>query len=108
MKHLSVGGMLLTFALALPGAAFTGKTVSPSEKAAAARQVQYYWFSWPGDTPVDRATVTTETNELVFYYDGIPITQSPAGGTLVERGVLNNALPHNQLPAVFLYAHFDD
>jgi hypothetical protein len=104
MQRLSVRLLLLTAVLVFSGAAFS-KTSDAAPVAT--RQVYYYWYSWPDDTYNDEETAAYETNEMWIYYDAW-VDQDPSGGTLIERGYVNNAYPHNEFASVFLYAHFSE
>ncbi|HVU56064.1 MAG TPA: hypothetical protein VHD83_13460 [Puia sp.] len=100
MKRLSI--LLLPALLAL-----TPHSTSPRQTPppAVAAQTLYYWFSVPDDMYHDRATVNDEIDEMWLYY-GTLVNTTPAGGVLIERGYFNNALPHTQFPAAYLYAHY--
>jgi hypothetical protein len=94
--------LLLTLPLVFSGAAFS-KT---SDAAPLARQVSYYWYSYPYDTYNDYNTLAEEEWEMWVYYDA-PVNTDPAGGTLIERGYTNHVYPH-EFPAVyFLYVHYN-
>jgi hypothetical protein len=96
MKHLSMQLLLFISLFLLPRAAHE----------APARQALYYWYTWPTDTYNDWATVSNETYEMWLFFDGTVINQNPIGGTLIDRGFFNNSYPHNELPYIYLYAHF--
>jgi hypothetical protein len=99
MKRLSICLPLLMLVLALSGSGFT-------RPAPASRQTLYYWFTAPPyESYNDCQTIANETYEMWIYYD-VTVDQNPGGGTLIERGYLDIAFPHDELPSIFLYAHF--
>jgi hypothetical protein len=110
MKRLSTGIFAAFLLLALTGAGFTPKpsnTTSPTHLTAAPRQTLYYFFSWPYDVYNDRKILSDEIYEMWIWYGGVLIDTNPGGGTLIERGYADRAQPHDMLPVIFLYAHFD-
>lgn len=104
MKRFSLRLALATAALSL----FAGFTHLKARKAAAphptSRQVEYYWYTWPGDTYNDENTLANEEYEMWVYYDA-PVNTDPSDGTLIERGFVNNTYPHEFAPSYFLYVH---
>jgi len=70
-----------------------------------AKQIMLYWYTYPYDFYNDYKNIADEEYELWAMY-GFPVNQTIGGGTLLMRGYVNNANPHNQLPYVFLYGHF--
>ena len=112
MKRVTVCTLLIAFLALLIGAGFTSKPLpitknAPLATSAAPRQALYYWYTCPDDSYNDRASLSTEEFEMWVYYDGVIVNTTPGGGTLVEKGFLNNAYPHNETPYYYLYAHFD-
>lgn len=87
-------------------AGFTPKpNPRPDSATPGAKQMLYYWFTWPYDSYNDRKTVADEEYELWVLY-GYNVDESPSGGTELMRGYFNGAIPHNQNPLVILYGHF--
>lgn len=110
MKRLSTGILAAFLVLALSGAGFTKKSsapVLPARTTAASMQTLYYFFSWPYDVYNDRKTLNDEIYEMWIWYGGVLIDTDPSGGTLIERGYPDKAQPHDMLPVIFLYAHFN-
>lgn len=78
---------------------------STPEKTSGNFQTLYYWYTYPGDTYNDRATVDDESWELWIYY-GVIVNTNSSAGTLVSKGYSTNTYPHNSYPSVYLYAHY--
>jgi hypothetical protein len=105
MKRLSLGIFAFLLVLVIAGAGFR-KPVAPSAPAAkSVKSSLYYFYTYPDDTFNDLNTVSGEETELENEY-GVVVNQWSAGGTLLMRGYVTNAYPHNFPPSVFLYGHF--
>lgn len=104
MKSLPLRLALATAVLSL----FAGFTKLKARKAAASktanRQVEYYWYTWPGDSYNDENTLANEEYEMWVYYDA-PVNTDPSDGQLIEKGFINNTEPHEFAPSYFLYVH---
>ncbi|HXB08264.1 MAG TPA: hypothetical protein VNW04_14135 [Puia sp.] len=104
MKPLSIGLFGFLLVLVFSGASLRKPT--PADPAPAkAKGAYYYWYTVPDDSFNDLTTTPNEENELFWEYDVI-VDQNSAGGTLLMRGYINNAYPHNMPASIYLYGHF--
>jgi hypothetical protein len=114
MKRLSIGlpAIALALVLALSGAALTprpnaiGNKTSSSLAPSTTRQIMYYFYSMPYDQYNDYTDVNDEMWEWEMLLGGVSINQNPVGGTCLAEGYYNNTYPHNNFPAVYIYAHY--
>ena len=95
------------FSKKTPGATpATSAIAAPAPAPApATKQIILYWYALPYDDYNDYKTIAQEEFELEEFY-GVPVDTSPYAGTLLEKGYINNVVPHNTLPYAFLYGHF--
>ena len=99
MKRLSYHALFLSLLLVICGSG------TPRKTAPQHRDIFYYWFNYPDDYYVDYDDVGDEINTLENEL-GVIVNQISAGGTLVERGYINDYEPHNVWPSALLYAHY--
>ena len=89
--------------------AFSKKTLPTESKdltaTTAPKQQLLYWYDPWYDMLQDHKTIADEEYLLWVMY-GYAVDQTPGGGTLLMRGYINNAYPHNTLPLAMLYGHF--
>ena len=104
MRLLLLAGIVTLFSTAFTKKSLSKETAHPAA-ATAAKQQQFYWYTYPYDQYNDQKTVADEEWELWCWY-GFPVGTTPGGGTLLMKGYANNAYPHNQLPMVQLYGYF--
>jgi hypothetical protein len=84
-----------------------GAFTRTSHASAHPRFVDYYWYTYPGDSYNDYNSVGDEEEEMWIYY-GAPVNTDPTGGTLVDEGYINNTSPHEFPPSVLLYVHYPE
>lgn len=101
IRLLLVAGLTIFCTASFTPRSTTHADSSPTE----AKQMLYYWYTWPYDFYNDRKTLADEEYELWVLY-GFNVDTSPSGGTELMRGYFNDAYPHNQNPLVILYGHF--
>lgn len=101
MKLLSFRSVALATVLLI----LCSNSGSGKEGPRTAYDAHYYFYSADTDTFVIYSTVN---DEIVRLEDSLQVfvDNDPLGGTLLEKGYINNAQPHSVWPSEYMYAHY--
>ena len=100
MKPSSIRSIFAALAISIIFSAFTANKPQP----APAKDPYYYWY----DMADQFYQWDTTANEISWWESmiGVTVNTISVGGTLVAKGYINDAQPHNVWPSVILYAHY--